>query len=285
MATDSSMTNRAAWAPLGMTLVERLGVGSVFEVARVRDERNRELIAKRIAPRAGSADLGKALERERIVLAVATSLRVACLPELVASGTDERGAFVVETIALGIPARELAPDAAPFLPAKKWRAVAHSTSNALCELHAISDSAGGLGIVHGDISPDNLFVMAHEKATFVDLSNATFRDAPTPALLRGRGTLPYAAPEIARNDEAPSQASDTYALAATLAFLAIGALTEAATDASRLLEVGTRGLRLDKLDQRTDLPARARAALASALRFEPKARLVSASDLARELSL
>jgi hypothetical protein len=49
--------------------------------------------------------------------------------------------------------------------------------------------------------------------------------------------------------------------------------------------VGTRGLRLDKLDQRTDLPARARAALASALRFEPKARLVSASDLARELSL
>jgi len=65
----------------------------------------------------------------------------------------------------------------------------------------------------------------------------------------------------------------------------VGAITDAATDASRLLEVGTRGLRLDKLDLRADLPERARAALANALRFEPKARLVSASELAHELAV
>ena len=128
-------------------------------------------------------------------------------------------------------------------------------------------------------------MLAPDIATFIDLSNATFRDAPIPALAQGRGTLPYVAPEIARNEETPTQATDTYALAATLLFLAVGPLTDAATDASRLLEIGTNGLLLDKLDLRADLPKRARAALASALRFEPKSRLASASELARELAM
>jgi serine/threonine protein kinase len=277
------MSERSApWAPPGMTVVERLGVGSVFEVARVRDERNQLLIAKRLAPGAHSPELADALDRERLVLGAANGR---CVPELVAAGTDERGAFVVETMARGIAARELGRDAPPFLAASEWLQVARAASSALAELHALSDSRGSLAIVHGDLSPDNLFVLDREIATFIDFSNATFRDAPRPALVRGRGTLPYVAPEIARNEGGPTQGTDTYALAATLLFLAVCAITDAATDASRLLEVGTRGLRLDKLDLRADLPDRARAALANALRFEPKARLVSASELAHELAV
>jgi serine/threonine-protein kinase len=267
-----------------MTLIERLGRGSVFEVARVHDERGRELILKRIVPHARSADVVAALDREQAILRATTALGSRCLPELVAAGTDELGSFVVQTLAPGVPARALGKGAPPYLPALEWRAVARASSAALAELHTLRDSRGDLRIVHGDISPDNLFLLAPETVTFIDLSNATFRDAPTSALPQGRGTLPYAAPEIARSESASSQATDTYSLAATLLFLAVGSLTEADTDASRLLEVGSRGLRLDKLDMRRDLPERARAALASALRFEPQDRLASASDLARELS-
>jgi len=290
MATDSSMSDRSTpWAPRGMTVVERLGVGTVFEVARVRDERNRELIAKRLAPHARSAGFAEVLERERAVLAMTLQnpphAKARCLPELVLFGTDDRGGFVVETIAPGIPARELSREAPPFLAASQWLEVARAASSALATLHSLSDSRGSLAIVHGDISPDNLFVLAPDIATFIDLSNATFRDFPLPALAEGRGTLPYVAPEIARNEGRSTQATDTYALAATLLFLAVGPLTDAATDASRLLEIGTNGLVLDKLDLRADLPKRARAALAGALRFEPKSRLASASELARELAM
>jgi serine/threonine-protein kinase len=281
MATDSSMTGHLA--PLGMTLIERLGAGSVFEVARVRDERGRELILKRIVPHARSAGAAGALEREQLVLRTTTALRVRCLPELVAAGTDELGGYVVETFAPGSPARTFARNAPPYLSPSEWSAMARASCTALAELHAMRDSAGGLDIVHGDISPDNLFIQA-DTATFIDLSNSTFRDAPTPAFARSRGTLPYAAPEVARNEAAPTQASDTYALAATLLFLAIGAITDTQTEASRLLEVGTRGVRLDKLDLRSDLPERARTALAGALRFESRNRIASASELARELS-
>jgi serine/threonine protein kinase len=267
-----------------MTFIERLGTGSVFEVVRVRDERARELIVKRIAPHVRSAGVPEALAREHSVLRATTVLRPRCLPELVAADTDEQGAFVIETVAPGIPARELATESPPHLHPFAWCEIARASSAALAELHAIRDAAGELHIVHGDISPDNLFVLAPDTATFIDLSNATFRDAPSPALPRSRGTLPYAAPEIVRSESLPTQASDTYALAATLLFLAVGPLTDAQTEASRLLEVGTQGIRLHKLDLRADLPDRARAALAGALRFEPKERLVSASDLARELS-
>jgi serine/threonine protein kinase len=267
-----------------MTFVERLGTGSVFEVVRVRDDRGRELVVKRIVPHARSAGVAEALAREQAVLRATTALQARCFPELVAADTDEQGAFVIETVAPGVPARDLARETPPYLPPFAWCEIARASSAALAELHALSDSAGDLRIVHGDISPDNLFVRAPDTATFIDLSNATFRDAPSTALPRSRGTLPYAAPEIVRCEGPPTQATDTYALAATLLFLAVGSLTDAQTEASRLLEVGTQGIRLHKLDLRADLPDRARAALAGALRFEPKERLVSSSDLARELS-
>jgi serine/threonine-protein kinase len=275
------MSTAPPWAPRGTTLIERLGVGSVFEVARVRDENNRELIAKRLAPPMRRADLEAALDRECVLLTSAAG-RCLALPELVASGIDEHGGFILETAAPGVSVRALAENGP--LPGASWSELAAIAARALADLHGATDASGALGIVHGDISPDNLFA-GGGRATFIDLSSATFRDAPLPALSHGRGTLPYAAPEVARNDGQPSQATDTYALAATLLFLAVGPLTDAPTEASRLLEIGSRGLSCDKLERRTDLPLRARSALASALRFEPSQRLADARDLARALSV
>src|SRR5262249_17972186 len=158
-----------------------------------------------------------------------------------ASGHDALGPFVLETRAKGSAVREmLDPNAS--IEASRWLALARLACGALARLHALSDGRGPLGIVHGDISPDNLFYQVSSGVTFVDLSSATWRDAPLSAFADDRGTLPYAAPELARGDARPSQATDTYALAATLLAIAVGPITDAATDASRLLEVGTRGV-------------------------------------------
>jgi serine/threonine protein kinase len=151
-------------------------------------------------------------------------------------------------------------------------------------LHALGDASGELSFVHGDVSPDNLFFDAPAVVTFVDLASATFRDAPDAVFAGDRGTLPYVAPEIARGEERASAASDTYALAATLLAAAAGpVLVDATTDASRLLEVGTRGVRAERIDRRSDLPESARDAVRRALCFDRALRLASSRDFARAL--
>lgn len=269
----------AGFAPGGTTLVRSLGKGSVFEVGLVRDEHGRELVCKRAAPGArphGDAALG----RESDVLAAARS---AHLVELVAASSDERGAFVLEARAPGVQVRALLGDEGAPLESGEWVELARAASAALADLHALRDERGALSLVHGDPSPDNIFY-DQGAVTFVDLSSATFRDAPEPVFPADRGTLPYVAPEIARGEARASAETDTYALAATLLFLAVGpSLTQATTEASRLLEVGTSGLRAERIDTRSDLPERARRAIRRAVHFDRAARLASSHDLAREL--
>jgi serine/threonine protein kinase len=188
---------------------------------------------------------------------------------------------LLEGRARGVSVRELAESG---LDAPRWVELARASSGALARLHALRDERGDLSFVHGDVSPDNVFFDAPAGVTFVDLSSATFRDAAEPVFPGDRGTLPYVAPEIARGEARPAAASDTYALAATLLAAAIGRdLVDAATEASRLLEIGTSGVRAERIDRRSDLPERARDAIRRALRFDPALRLASSLDLAREL--
>jgi serine/threonine-protein kinase len=273
-------TSLPGFAPAGTRLVELWGVGSVFEVGIVEDEGGRQLVCKRAAGARGP--LGDAaIERERDVLRAAKGPH---LVELVDFGSDDRGAFVLETRAPGAALRSLISDGATPMDGASWLALARASSDALASLHALGDARGHLELVHGDVSPDNVFFDAPGAVTFVDWASATFRDAPDPVFPDDRGTLPYVAPEVARREIAASAESDTYALAATLLAAAVGPrLTLAATDASRLLEVGTSGVRSEHIERRSDLPARAREAIRRALHFDRGARLTSSRELSREL--
>jgi serine/threonine protein kinase len=269
MATDTSTTN---FVPSAFRTIERLGVGTVFEVALCRDALERDLICKR----AVDERFAPALERERAVLAL--GLRPE-LPELVAFGEDARGGFLVETRAPGGPLRDLIDSRAPP-GAAQWLELARAATRALAALHARGD-AEGLRFVHGDISPDNLFFEPPSTITFIDFSSATWRDAPEPALAGDRGTLPYAAPELARQEVRATGATDTYALAATLLAVAVGPpLVRATTEAARLFEVGSEGILWKRIDERTDLAAELRSALAEALQYDREHRLTSSSELA-----
>jgi hypothetical protein len=267
------------FAPEGTRLIERLGVGSVFEVALVRGEDDRELICKRSAPRTKLDSGESALHRERDVLLAAKG---ACLVELVTWGADERGGFLLEARASGRAVRELIREG-PSVDAAAWLELARASSRALSELHALRDEQGELNCVHGDVSPDNLYFEPPGRVTLIDLSSATFRGGSEPVFPSGRGTLPYVAPELARGEMRAGPESDTYALAATLLAVAVGpTITTATTEASRLFEVGSRGVRVERIELRTDLPESARVAIARALRFDRAARLTSSRELAEQ---
>jgi serine/threonine protein kinase len=271
MATNTSTTN---FGPTGFAVIERLGRGAVFEVALVRDVRGRDLICKRAA-QPGAAG---AIERERDIL---LGLKGVAVPELVASGADARGEFLVETRAPGQAVRALFAEGRPRLGAAEWIELARASAHALAALHAAADAKGALGFVHGDVSPDNLFFEAPTAVTFLDFSSALWRDAPAAALPGDRGTVPYAAPELLRQEAHATAHGDTYALAATLLAAAVGPpLVRATTEAGRLYEAASEGILGKRIEERTDLPPALRSALVEALQYKQAFRLSSSHDFA-----
>jgi eukaryotic-like serine/threonine-protein kinase len=265
-----------------MTVLANLGRGAVFEVDLVSDSSGTVLVRKRIAQLNRKVpEAETALQREMRIL---QRMGGDHLPRLAGAGTDDRGPFLLQTRAKGRSLRDLSVNTADALDAKRWLDLAVSAALALAELHDRADSGGCLQFVHGDISPDNVFWDESGTVTLIDLSNATFREGPIPAFPRARGSLPYVAPEIARNENAGDTASDTYAMAATLLTLAIGPIVQNTTEAARLIEVGSRGLASSRLECREDIPRGAREALTLALRFDRTERITSSRELLRRLS-
>ncbi|MBI4951932.1 MAG: phosphotransferase [Myxococcales bacterium] len=222
--------------PSGYRLVAYLGAGTALDVARVVEPgAPGEFVCKRVAPRPGaSVPALRALRRERAVLE-----RVAhrALPALRAAGEDDHGPYLVETAVPGLSLAALVEgfaaqaetaqerDGAP-IPARLLAAVARASFTALAELHALADGGGPLGFVHGDLAPDHVLVTPAAAVGFVDLGQARLRGLAVelfdPDPQAERGTLPYVAPELARGSGPAGQASDVYALGATLAFAALG---------------------------------------------------------------
>jgi eukaryotic-like serine/threonine-protein kinase len=273
----ASMSPPATPSPSNVTLLTRLGVGTVFEVEIVVHHTGALLVRKRLAPFCRAVpEAATALEREARILETMGGRH---LPALVGRGTDDQGPFLLQTPAKGRPLRDLAREAGAPFDAARFSRLAVAATSALADLHDREDDRGRLDFVHGDISPDNVFWDEKGTATFVDLSNATFREAPLSPFPQARGSLPYVAPEIARNEQATDAASDTYAMAATLLALGAGPIVQNTTEAAMLFEVATRGISPSRIDRLGDLPPEAREALALALRFERPGRLTSSREL------
>lgn len=92
--------------------------------------------------------------------------------------------------------------------------------------HALTDVAGGLaalhaaGWVHGDVKPENLRLSDEGRATLIDVGLA-WRPGAEDGAARGRGTLAYLAPELARG-EPGSAAADVFALGVVMYELGTG---------------------------------------------------------------
>ena len=125
---------------------------------------------------------------------------------------------------------------------------ARSAFACLADVHAARDERGGrLEVVHGDVSPENVYVAADgSRAVLADFGLARGRGLPPPDADAFRGTLLYAAPEVARGEASDARADD-FALAASLLHVATGIPLRDGGDAgdaqaALLFEAGSRRL-------------------------------------------
>jgi serine/threonine protein kinase len=143
-------------------------------------------------------------------------------PRLLARGEDELGPWHRLERVMVPTAAERVEAHGPLEPSWVEQA-ARASFAALAALHEASDERGPLDVVHADLSPTNLAVDdGGARVVVLDLDLAWWRDGPFSHRDGAfRGTIGYAAPELARG-ERPTPASDLFSLAAVLLYCATG---------------------------------------------------------------
>ena len=218
-------------APVGFTLVPgaEMSTGQASRVFGVAREGEAPVQATRTRAARRSRGSGERLLAEGRLLAL---LGGRATPRLVASGEDASGPWLVMQ-------RLDWPPLASYAGGRDagWlEGATRAAFEALATVHAA-------GVVHGDVSPDNVLVSGDgTHAALVDFGLAL---APTmPPLPAGpfRGTLLYAAPEVARG-EPYDGAADRFAMAASVLHVWSGeAPRTQGTDVAMLLAAGEQGI-------------------------------------------
>ena len=156
-------------------------------------------------------------------------------------------------------------------------------ADALAYAHDLRGDAGAaLGIVHRDVSPDNLFITYDGQVKLLDfgIARAAGRRSQT-NLGQIKGKFRYMAPEYAMGLEFDSSL-DIFALGATLYEAALGIPAFGGDEHAALRKIVS-GELLDPRQVRPDFPASLWKILQHALSPRPEQRLRPAAQLARAL--
>lgn len=217
-------------APAGYTLLDELGP----RLGRVADADGAARFLKRLTPRMR----GEPLARAQLATEIA-ALQV--LPRhvgapYVAHGDDEAGPYLLEGFLEGCDLQALIGKTGA-LPEAGVRSLYESAQACLRLLHEASDADGPLDLVHGDLSPGNLFVLPSGEVRLVDFELGSLRGRSAAVDGSFRGTLQYASPRVVRG-HAATPADDRFALAACMLFALAGDLPRAERGPALLLACG-----------------------------------------------
>ena len=136
-------------------------------------------------------------------------------------GEEAGNLYMVMEYVAGIPFRELADLTPP--PIVATRAIAEACRG-LHAAHEVRDIGGALmGLVHRDISPDNLMLGFDGHVKVIDFGIALVKNRQAPVTEFGtvKGKPPYMSPEQVKN-EAMDRRSDVFSLAVVLWELLVG---------------------------------------------------------------
>jgi serine/threonine protein kinase len=274
--------------PRGYSLVRALSPGPAFATWLVKRDVDGALCVVKRAARA-EKEAETQLAREAEILHVLRGARGAA-PQLAERGADAGGPFLVmhqlpwETLAASAPSCTSLRDSAFRLHATR------ALFASLASIHEASDARGPLAIVHGDVAPTNAYVDPKgQAAAFADFGLARYRsvDPAGNTVRRGppedgtfRGTLLYAAPELARGERDLDPRADLFALAASILHASTGVAPRRASSFAALLGEAAEDpvTAYDALAPSLFAPHLARALLAC-LAFDRASRPTRARDL------
>ena len=154
--------------------------------------------------------------------------------------------------------------------------------DALEHVHAAADGRGTLGLVHRDISPDNVIISTSGSAKLIDFgaARATARTPPTPVFV---GKYRYAAPERIRKAGEDCR-SDVYSTGVILYECLAGKRPFDGTDAE-VIDAVLAGSGCDPRARVPTIPARLAEVVVKATAQNPADRFASARELRAALAV
>ena len=264
----------------------RIGVGGMGEVYAARHRKARvstQLVAvKRLFPHlvcdAHCVDM--ILDEARIARAVSSPHVVRVLD--VGEARDRVPYLVMELIRGSDLASLMGRARLPVDAVLEWVAQAAEGLHAAHE--ARSSSGEPLGLVHRDVSPENVLIGLDGSARVGDFGIAYAREriqAPT-AFGRMKGKLAYLSPEQTRG-EPLDRRSDVFSLGIVAWEALVGESLFAARTASEVITSIREAAIVAPREKRTDVPEAASQAVLKALARDPEQRFASAQALAQAL--
>ncbi|MDQ3433198.1 MAG: serine/threonine protein kinase, partial [Actinomycetota bacterium] len=190
-------------------LQERLGAGGFGVVWRAFDKKLERDVAVKVVPREDSPGDRSRVTREALAAARLNHPGIVALYEL---GSDDHDVYLVSELVHGATVEELAREGA--LSDRDVARIGHALCEALEHAHA-------RGVIHRDVKPGNVMVLAEPAAGagFAKLTDFGIAHLATGEGLTATGdvmgTLAYMAPEQAEGRRV-TEACDVYSLALTL---------------------------------------------------------------------
>ena len=162
------------------------------------------------------------------------------------------------------------------LPVAAALHIVRDVCEALQHVHELEDGSGELGLVHRDLSPDNIIISSSGAAKLIDFgaARATARTPPNQLFV---GRFRYAAPERIRH-EGEDCRSDVYSAGVVLYECLTGVRPFNGSDAEVVMAV-TAARGLDPRQKLPSLPANVAELVKKATAHDPRDRFASAQQL------
>jgi serine/threonine-protein kinase len=210
------------------TLVERLGVGGMAEVFRATQagpgEFSRDLVIKRLLPH--HAENPRFIQMFRQEAEVVARLHHSNIVQVFELGEHDGQYFIAMEYINGLSLYQLARrawDAGRGLPLELCLAAVGDTARGLSYASKLPGKDGRpLGVVHRDVTPENLMMNREGIAKILDFGVARLADGErTTKHGEVKGKIPFLAPEQITGRELDHR-TDLYALGVTLYWLLTG---------------------------------------------------------------